>query len=168
MPAPVNALIFQAICLITGAVLAAITGLSLLYSALYVLSFLVPAYWLAGEERFNEIGFGAAYLAIWLAARPVVDCALGGGVTAACIGGGIYEAFGPRIALVIYPQFFEGFGNVIDFVVNALPYVMAKTFQAAFGVNWPTVVAALAGTFILHATVALVAMDSLRGSLERA
>lgn len=167
MPAAVKALIFQAFCLISGAVLAAITGLSLLYSALYVLSFLVPAYWLAREERFNEIGFGAAYLAIWLAARPGVDCALGDGITAACVGGGIYEAFGPRIALVTYPQFFEGFGNVVDFLVSALPYVMAKTFQAAFGVNVATVVAALAGTFILHATVALVAMDSLRRSLER-
>lgn len=166
MPAAVKALILQAICLISGAVLAAITGLSLLYSALYVLSFLVPAYVLAGEERFNEIGFGAAYLAIWLAARPGVDCALGGSVTGACVGGGIYEAFGPRIALVTYPQFFEGFGNVVDFLVNALPYVMAKTFQGAFGVNWATVVAALAGTFLLHATVALVGMESLRRSLE--
>lgn len=168
MPAAAKALTIQAFCLLAGAVLAALTGLSLVYSALYVVSFLVPAYLLAADDVvLNELGFGTAYLAIWLLAKPVADCALGGEIAPACVGGAIHEAFGPRIALVTYPQFFEGFANVIDFLVNALPFVMAKTFQAAFGVNWATVAAAIAGTFVLHATVALLAMESLRRSAGR-
>lgn len=168
MPASAKALTIQAFCLVLGAILAQVAGLSLAYSALYVVSFLVPAYLLAADDvRVHELGFGAAYLGIWLIARPAVDCALGQSPSPACIGGAIFDTFGSRIALVTYPQFLEGFGNVIDFLVNAAPYVMAKTFQEAFGVNWGTVALALSGTFLLHGTLALVAMDSLRKAVER-
>lgn len=166
-------LLVQFTLLTTGAILAHLTGQSELYNLFYIISFFTL---ILGD--FDEVGSPflllALFFVIWLLTYPVIVCAFalyghfcdvrqGAPVCASLAACGldtIGYRFGESIQKMSLWAFISDMDDVLEMVLNLIPYALAKGVLAAIGLNGLSVVLNIGIVFGFHTGAALVAREA--------
>jgi hypothetical protein len=167
-------LALQFALLAAGALLARLRGWPELYNLLYIVSFLTLVF-----ADFDEVGSPLflliGFFVIWLLTYPAIICAFAlygqfcevhqtAPVCAsfsACGIDSINYHFGESIQKMSLAAFVSDMDDLLEMVLNVIPYALAKGVVAAIGLNWLSILINIGIVFGFHTGAALVARDAL-------
>jgi hypothetical protein len=175
IPAGARAIIWQFLCLGIGTFIFARMGWDFVYSLAYILSFLIPGFILARNDEGVDVLTGGAFFLVWLLTYPIVRClVLLNGVSClahanapvcrgigSCFAQTVHFHYGEQIQRMDLAAFVSDMDNLIDLVLNLVPYALDKGLIWLFGLNWMVVVANLLVVFACHAFAGRLAMEAM-------
>jgi len=167
----------QAACLVLGSLLFELWNSA--YTLAYLASFALPMLFMLDEgEGFgmNPLLLLAGFFLIWLLTFPLIHCAFFMAAAAceghknfadcsslvSCAADVIHIHFGEQISKMSLLAFFSESDDIIEGLLNIVPYTISKGVLFVIGVNWLSVVLDLLIVFVFHVGVMLVSVSLIR------
>jgi len=177
MSTGVKILATQAVCLVLGSLLFEVWHPA--YTLAYLASFLLPMFFLLddGEQvGMNPLLLIGGFFSIWLLTFPLIHCAIfiaGASCEghknfadcsslAACSVDVIHHHYGEQISKMSLWEFFSESDDILEGLLNIVPYAMAKGVLFVIGVNWLSVVLNILIVFVVHTGAAVVSLSLMR------